>query len=279
MSNQGDEFVDATSSDARPTPFPEVVAGFEALGFGVVGRIGRRRPEDLWREAAAYPKERRLEYCEQRAVPSVVLASPDGSAFVVVAWWWGMPDVRIRTALDDGSVVETLRAWDRDPVWPSGRRAIHRHGDLREEQLMFNVPDGGRVVTLAGGTATDLWEAHRRSVLRVSDERTGRPVAHSDVDSAVDLSNRLARHQVACRRNVIRRSLLWPVLAAALVVVVAAWTSPPMVTFGLLLGTLAVLGLEIAFMKQLRGWALRRRYAPARRPPLEGVRPSGRRPA
>lgn len=271
MSPGHDSFVDASDSTSATVEFPDVVASFEALGFVRIGRLGRAVPGEIWRAAALYPRNRRDEFCAHLSVPPVVLRSPDATAFVTVSWWWGMPEVRLRTALLDGSVVETLRQWDQMPVPPRAHGRLYRRGDLRQEQLMLNAPEGGREVDLAQGDADQLWRSHRDRVESVAARRAATPVSHLTMGEAVALSNRLARHQRACVSAQKRRGLL--VLGGIALIAAAALVG--VFTFPFT-GLLVLLGLEVAavavllgFRRRIHAASLGRRYRSAGRPPLE----------
>jgi hypothetical protein len=271
MSRAQDIFVAAGEDLAQQIEFPEIVMAFEELGFVRVGRLRRSDPGGLWREAAVYPRPVRTDYVSHRAVPSVVLAAPDRSAFVTVTWWWGMPDVRIRTALTDGAVVETVRAWDRSPVPPRGHRRIYRDGDLRQEQLLANAPAGGRRMALASGEAPDLWTAHRRSVSEASVDTGADAALHEDMAGALALSNRLARHHVACHRAQVRRGLriLATLMLFGLAVILASVVLPPAATLLLLVMILLAIVLVIGFRRRIRALGFGWRYDAGRRPALE----------
>src|SRR3954452_23210037 len=164
MTSRRETFTASPESTTAAVEHPDVVAGFEQLGFSRLGRLSRVAQDEVWRWAATYPRERRDELIAHLSLPPVVLGAPDGSAFITVGWWWGMPDVRLRTALSDGSVVETVRQWDQVPVPPRAHGRIYRLGDLQQEQLLLNTPAGGRSVALAQGAPADLWREHQLHV-------------------------------------------------------------------------------------------------------------------
>jgi hypothetical protein len=267
-----DTFVDGSDSAPPTVEFPEVVDAFESVGFTRLGRLGRAASGEVWRWAATYPRDRRDEFAAHLTVPPVVLRAPDGSAFAGVGWWWGMPNVQLRTTLDDGSVVETLRRWDRAPVPPRAHGRIYRSGDLQQEQLLLHNPVGGRDVALADGPPADLWAAHQEHVARVADHRRATPVAHSSMAEAVALANRLARHQRACQQAQKRfgQIVLLAIVLVAVAVVVAITSLSPIGLLLLLVAELAAIGLVLALRRRIYAWSLRRRYRPSGRPALEG---------
>jgi len=270
MGTPPETFVGEGGENADRIEFPDVVAAFEALGFVRVGRIGQADRGRLWREAAAYPKAVRTDYVTHRAVPAVVLAAADQSAFVVVSWWWDMPDVRIRTAMTDGSVLETLRTWERAPVPMRGYGRLYRDGDLHQEQLMTNAPEGGRKVSLAEGSPADLWSQHRERISQLRRDTGAQPVVHADVSAAAALSNRLAQHQVACHRAQVSRGrwILAAILGFGAAFIVAALVLPPTVDLLLLILVIIALVAVIGLRGRIRAGSFRRRYDAGRRPPL-----------
>ncbi|RNM12415.1 hypothetical protein [Nocardioides pocheonensis] len=266
-----DAFVDASDSASATVEFPDVVASFEALGFVRLGRLGRPVPGEIWRAAALYPRSRRDEFCAHLSVPPVVLRSPDATALVTVSWWWGMPEVRLRTALHDGSVVETLRQWDHTPVPPRAHGRLYRRGDLRQEQLMLNAPEGGREVDLAQGDADQLWRSHRDRVDAVAARRATSLVSHRTMGEAVVLSNRLARHQRACVSAQKRRGLLvlGSIALVAAAALVGVFTLPFTGLLVLLVLEVAVIAVLLGFRRRIYAGSLSRRYRTAGRPALE----------
>jgi len=263
-------FVDASESATATVEFPDVVAAFEELGFTRIGRLGRAAAGEVWRWAATYPRSHRDEFSAHLTVPPVVLRAPDGTAFVSVGWWWDMPDVRLRTALSDGAVVETLRRWDRAPVPPRAHTRIYRRGDLVQEQLLFNNPEGGRDVAVAEGSPAELWRAHRDHVATVSSARASGPLAHDTMVEAVALANRLARHQHACQAAQKRLGILvlLAIAVGAAAVLVGIFSLPTEGLLVLLVLELTALALVLAFGRRVFAASLRRRYRVPGRPPL-----------
>ncbi len=155
------------------------------------------------------------------AVPPVVLAAPDQTAFVLVDWWRGMPEVRLRTLLTTGAVAETRRAWDAAPIWRRDVRRGARHLVLPEEQRLSDAQ--GRTVDVVVGGPAALWQAHRARVATYVQRYGGQPVVHQAMDDALALSRRLAAHDLQAERRRAARveAVALPyiaVLTAALVV-------------------------------------------------------------
>jgi hypothetical protein len=256
-------FRDATSDAPVRTHFPEVVAGFEAMGFRQIGRLERVYLQGLEQVASLYAEEDRRFFCEHKAVPMVVLTAPNGNAFVFVDWWWGMPDVRIRTPMTDGSVVETRRAWDNAPALPMRLELIRRSLDMTEEQLLASVPGGGRALALATGAPAELWMVHEDRVASWARERCTQPVAGLDMEQAIGLSHRLSDHDFRAvqRVRLARFALFMALMAPPLLILFA-----PRLThmgFGAMMATLL---LETILVVTCRRRIGRVRYTRRMRP-------------
>lgn len=154
--------------DAEPDPQPELRAGFEALGFRVLGAAMRVFPTEaqLERLAAGYVKVDRELFREWGGRPYQVLAAPDGTAFVRLGWFWSGRYAEFSTVLPDGRLVTTLTDWGVDPAWPRQiRRWYAATTDRHSEQHLWCAPSASaRVVD---GSAADLWSAHRAQVADV----------------------------------------------------------------------------------------------------------------
>lgn len=222
-------FRDASLDAPTPMHFPDVVAAFEELGFRRIGRLERVYP-DVECAAAAYAVEHRALFRQNTSFPMVVLAAADDSAFVLVDSWWNEPEVRIRTPMTDGSVVETRRAWGDAPVLPVPLQRIRHKLDLAQEQILSSAPAGGRPVAAVGGTPVDIWAAHRQQIEFWVQARGTQPIACRNVEEAVALSQRLAAHdfQVAHRLFQIRLGLLGVWFAAGVLLPLRWWLSSPL---------------------------------------------------
>lgn len=197
----------------------------------------------------------------------VVLASENGDAFVLVDWWWGMPDVRIRTPMLDGSVVETRRAWDRPPVVAKAAQRAASRLDMSREQVISSTPEGGRSIALAAGTPTDLWAVHEERVTAWARDRNTQPAPCLDLGQAIDLSRRLSVHdlRVVQRLRRILRAALSLLFAPPLLVLLWTWFSDPLTRTGM---TVILLGLVLWVMVASIGcrYVLRVRYITRLRP-------------
>ena len=169
----------AVPADGPPAYYPEVVAGFEALGFrrvgGLLADLTDEQVEDL---VSSYEPDLQPEVRRSAHTPESVLAAPDGSAFVGVDWFFGMPSVRIRALLADGRLVETQRAWDRMPDQVRERAPYVARLRLRPEQ---DRTAPGRLVTLVQeADPVALWTAHQEAVAHADET----PVRHLTIQQA-----------------------------------------------------------------------------------------------
>lgn len=192
-------FRDVTDYVPAEMHFPDLVRGFEDLGFVRLGRMARVSVPGLHVQAKHYPEPHRRTFIEMKTIPLTVLAAPDGSAFVLVDWWWGMPEVRVRTALTTGAVVETRRTWDAPPVWPSIEAKVSKTYVLHEEQCQWAAR--GRDIRVAGGGPAELWHAHQVHVAAYLATHHGMPDAHREMPQAVKLSDRVAIHDIRTVRQ------------------------------------------------------------------------------
>ena len=176
--------------DGPPAYYPEVVAGFEALGFrrvgGLLADLTDAEVEDM---VGRYAPDVQAELRRSARIPETVLAAPDASAFLGVDWFYGQPSVRLRSLLVDGRLVETQRAWDRMPDQPLALAPFAARFRLRPEQDR-SAP--GRLVALVEGDEPLLWSAHQEALAR--SEET--PVVHRTVQQAQALWRQCLLHEV-----------------------------------------------------------------------------------
>jgi hypothetical protein len=237
-------FRDATADAPARIHFPDVVEGFEALGFRRLGRMERVHPGGVDAVAMVFAEEHREMFREQKSVPMVVLAAEQSNAFVLVDWWWGMPEVRIRTPMLDGSVVETRRAWDRPPVLEKAAQRAASRLDMRREQLISSVPEGGRSIALAAGTPADLWAVHEERVTAWARDHSTQPAPCLDLGQAIELSRRLSVHDIRVVQRIRRilRAALSLLFAPPLLVLLWTWFSDPLTRTGM---TVILVGLVL----------------------------------
>lgn len=167
-------------------------AGFTLLGGCALTDAGRRSVGTI---AASYGGEHAGTFARRAAEPSQVLASPDGTAFVVLAWLWECRYATFTTVLADGRLLQTSVDWEADPVWPQALAAhYHRTTDRHTEQLVLATDLGTRIV--AGGVE-EAWEQHRARVAAA-------PGPVPDHTSLTDLV-RICTAESAARSTWVRR--------------------------------------------------------------------------
>ena len=114
---------DVTTMEQRPPVHPDQVAALEGRGFRVLGRFATLTRPSRDDRAYAGPERARLDDWRQRPAATVLVA-PDGSAFAGVDVFGEARMLRLRTELEDGSLVETVGVeregalrprWGRDP--------------------------------------------------------------------------------------------------------------------------------------------------------------------
>jgi hypothetical protein len=203
--------------------YPELVEGFEALGFSRIGGLLLRfsDPSELEELIEAHPEHVRDEFRESARTPETVLAAQDSSAFVGVDWFYRQPSVVLRSLLADGTLVETQRGWDHLPVPVTAMEPYVRRLRLRPEQ--DRSARGRHFTIVPGASPADLWDAHRREL-----EKAGSPaVEHGTDDQAASLWGQALRHDEAIERNAVRvfvRCLRMTTVASVAVVLVLVFT-------------------------------------------------------
>ncbi|HSJ36304.1 MAG TPA: hypothetical protein VLB85_14750 [Acidimicrobiia bacterium] len=113
--------------------------------------------------AAGYGPEDAERFLEMATMPTPILASPDGTAFADVSWFWDSPSIRIRSLLEDGSLVETLRLWDHSPGLPQALQSFRQNLELYREMTRASTPDRGRSIQVVPDAGpAEMWQAHQR---------------------------------------------------------------------------------------------------------------------
>ncbi len=176
------EYWDATDDPETRVSYPELVDEFIGLGFEMVGRY-RGTPVDQTDEETARSMGAVGElYLEHGTLPTPVLRPPDRSAFAEVSWFLETPAIRIFTVLDDGSLVETLRAY-RAPADTSPELRRHWRGVDVDWAIRAHNPAGGRsIVAVEPGPIADLWSRHQQHVAAYGSDREAAPIAHTNLD-------------------------------------------------------------------------------------------------
>ena len=177
---------DVTEMESRPPVHPEHVAELEARGYQLLGRFATlSRPT---RDDRAYGRVERARLDEWRQRPAAsVLVAPDGSSFAGVDTFGDARMLRLRSELDDGSVVETVGIerpgvlkprWGRDPLATFTAVATPDHA----------------VRVLQDPSADAVIAEHADHVSLASGRRGAQPVRHTDRDHALRLASLHADH-------------------------------------------------------------------------------------
>ncbi len=222
------EYLDASDSPDERIDYPEYVRGFEQLGFDIIGRIIAVPTEGTNEELASGFGDRASEFLEHMTIPTPVLRAPDRSAFVEVSWFWESPSIRIRTTLDDGSLVETLRRWEVPP--PTGPMSGYwRTADIDVTMTRQNNPAGGRSVeVIAECDPAEQWKHHRDHVARYAAQRNARPIDHWDLEGSIAQLRSTFEHSLAVERGYVRTwkplVLGYAGIGFAAITVLVAWS-------------------------------------------------------
>lgn len=195
------EYQDATDHPDHRVDYPEYVEGFEALGFERVGRVLAVLSEGSLEDLADGFGDQAVEFIEHATIPTPILRSPDRAAFTEVSWFWDSPSVRIRTTLDDGSLVETLRRWEVPP--PAGPMAEYwRIIDIDQKMTASHNPTGGRSIeVVAECTPAQQWQRHSAHVARCAATRGAQPIDHADLATSLEQLHSTFGHATAVARS------------------------------------------------------------------------------
>lgn len=184
------DYVHVTPDADTPIDYPELVKDLEDLGFVEVGRFvavpKNQTIEDL---ADVYEPSQRARFLQHATTPIPVLRSPDRSTLAEVAWFWDSPSLRLRTCLQDGSLVETLRRWDHPPPMAETMAGWWKAVDIDQRMLGSNNPRRGRSMVLtARPSPAEQWAEHQRHVARYSKRRSSPPMEHNTLDMWIAIS-------------------------------------------------------------------------------------------
>lgn len=247
------EYVDATHDPDDRVDYPEIVRVFLDLGFEQVGRVLAQPVHGSMEDAAAMWGDMADETLEHMTVPTPVLRSPDRTAFAEVSWFFGSPSVRIRTRLQDGSMAETLRRWDRPPPVVPAMAEFWKAVDTDREMTKAHNPRGGRsILVVPDATPPVLWDRHRRHVWEYAAARSTEPMPHEDLDDHLAMSRAGFEHAAENERTtagwwlpvLYAYTTIWVLVVAALAVFGfrALFVEDDLPTFLRLVGTAVGLG-------------------------------------
>lgn len=159
----------ATQAEVAQGPelFPPVAEALEGIGFERAGAVVEDLPpgglDDL---VEGYEPDAVAGLRRWTGVPSTALASPDGTTFALIGWFWDTPVIELTSILADGRPVSTRSPWQVDPPWPVAIQRYWKFTDRRTEQLHDDLP--GRSIQIVDSVdPADLWAAHRGHLARV----------------------------------------------------------------------------------------------------------------
>ncbi|UFN43626.1 hypothetical protein [Nocardioides okcheonensis] len=210
--------VDATETEHRPGPLPSVVDALQERGFVVIGRLATLSTV-AGRDDRLYDRTERHRLATWHARPAATLVvAGDGSAFATVDTFGDAAVLRLRTALADGSLVETVGVAPEGALLP--RTRVDALGGF-----VLGEARGRSVRLVRTAAVVEVLERHAQHVAEVGGDRGSEPVAHRDRDQAVRLWRRAARHDTACSAWRSRRSrrLFLGVWLGTVAVVLLAW--------------------------------------------------------
>ena len=208
------EYVQVTPEADTPIDYPELVKELEDLGFIEIGRfVAVPKSGSIEDLADVYEPSLRARFLHHAMTPIPVLRSPDRSTLAEVAWLWDSPSLRMRTCLQDGSLVETLRRWDHPLPVAEAMTGWWKAVDIDQEMLGSNNPRRGRSMVLAARSSpAEQWAEHQRHVARYSKRRSSRPMEHNTLDMWIAISQAALANDVV---NTQRAVSLWKPLMYA----------------------------------------------------------------
>lgn len=152
---------DVTLEDAPAAPHPDVVHGFERLGYRRIGLVrGDVEPGGPDALAKDYGPEERAALLEHLPEPLTILVSGDGRTFVQVGWFWTWPGVVLVSLTDRGARVETHWRWDAVPPWPAKVARARRFATV-DGELHRSAARRRSVTAVPDADPARLHEAHR----------------------------------------------------------------------------------------------------------------------
>lgn len=223
-------YVDATDDPDGRAAYPEYVDALKSIGFLQVGRYLAHPTDQTIEELAAGYGDMADVFLEWAAIPTPVLRSTDRSAFAEVSWFWGSPSVRIRTTLDDGALVETVRRWDRPPNLGEMTQ-YWGEADIDQEMTREHNPAGGRsVLVVPNCRPREQWERHREHVAEYATQRGASPIDHDALETALAIARDGFGHATKVNKAFTGtwKPLVWlygavGLLAVAILALLAGW--------------------------------------------------------
>jgi hypothetical protein len=256
---------DVTGRDDVPEPaYPEIVAGYEALGYRQVARVLGLPREGMDEFLEDYAAEHQDMLREGMGRPGVVLVSPDGLVMLEVAWFYGFPTVTASTQMADGSLVETQRRWDDVPPWPQRAEKLRRRATISGEMRRAQTR-GRRIHDVVSDDPEELDEAHRAHVEAAPSTPVPAPATSAEV--VAELEHRLASAMTIADRFALAYKVASSVLAAVIVVGMLAVVFGTGSLLAIILGLVVFTAITPLVLPRLF-WGLL--YAEWYRPPYRG---------
>jgi hypothetical protein len=254
---------DATATEHRPPAHPEDVEAWEALGFRVLGRFATLQSAS--RQDLVYGRAERQRLSDWRLRPAAtVLAAPDGSAYVTVDVFGDAPLSRMRTELDDGSIVETIGMQEAGALRPRG-------GGNPLAGFTSAATADHPIRLIADPTPAAIAAAHGDHVATVSALRGARSLRHDQRDHALRVATRAVAHHTAVQR---RLATMTRVVGITLILLLGAFFMGVEIGYDTPLPVALLLDLQMVLLWLLLLAVTARPLAKARwwRPSLLGVR-------
>jgi len=255
--------------------FPEIIDTLLDLGFKRAA-IAAVTVEDPVAVSQHYKEPDRTWFAESANRPTTLLHSPDRDAFAELSGWFGdSPSLRFRSVLDDGSVVETVRQWERLPIL---NRELNEWGDqqsVKSRQTRGHSPSRGRSKrAIIEGDPGKLWEIHKTHLKEIEGRRGAKAIPHGSFDDWLKLSKMVFAHDTATARQA---SMMTPPLMGAIGIGFVA-AMPLMLLFAGAKWTIVVLVLAAwftgAYLAPWVNWVslrLTMRFPPDFVPPTDGA--------
>lgn len=187
---------------------PKQVAALVGCGFRSIGKAVVELDQAPEVFAAHYEEPDRQWFLDHWDVPTAVLLSPDAKAIADVSEFYGAPAIRLRSLLEDGSLLETVRVWDRLPVLNKKSFPWGHQEDATAQVCVGHAPQQGRSILaleVAEDAAPLLWEQHQTHLETAQARRQQAALSLESFDDYVALNEAALAHeqQLRARRGYI----------------------------------------------------------------------------
>jgi hypothetical protein len=200
---------------------PDVVQELVEAGLEPAGRLANDlSPERDRRLLRGYDEDVRAQLAASMGRAFPLLLSPDREVAVEVSDLAGRPVVRMRTFLDDGSLVETERRWGQVPPWPGRLAPFRRFATVEGEMTRSVAP--GRTLVISDRPPAGQLEEHRGHVEAVCAARSTEPRPFADLDQVAAGWNAAFAHD----QLVTRRTDILIAVGVVVLVIAGTWSVP-----------------------------------------------------